>query len=251
MSLTNEGEGSLDELSKKLNEVTAIVRATTKVGSRMFEKLDPKVFYNDRTSISAMFIVKQRFTQLFFRNAAVRPYLSGWKDNKNLPSLVYEGAFDNKPLSWAGGSAAQSSLIQVSFLVFFGWFFFVTSSNSCHLQSWDAALGVQHTSDKTQFILEMRKYMLPKHRQFVEYLAAKSPSIRDVVASARSTHPHLEQAFDLCVKTVVEFRTMHIQLVARYVVSQSTKSDEQVRRHSSRFARAERESLLKTTPYVT
>jgi len=44
---------------------------------------------------------------------SVRPYLSGSLHNPQLPELIYEDCFGGAAQHFAGGSAAQSTLIQV------------------------------------------------------------------------------------------------------------------------------------------
>lgn len=100
--------------------------------ARMHDRCDPYVFY-----------------------WKIRPYLAGWENmaDAGLPlGLIYEGVHD-EPIRYAGGSAAQSSLIAAL----------------------DIAFGIRHykTGDnhgKNTFLFTMRKYMPGPHRQFLEDL---------------------------------------------------------------------------------
>ncbi len=80
----------------------------------------------------------------------VRPFIFGTKDNPDLKQgLIYKGEFNDEPQFFRGETGAQSSIMP--FL--------------------DGALGVYHTKDSLRHYLnEMREYMPPKHREFMEVL---------------------------------------------------------------------------------
>ncbi|CAH1780084.1 unnamed protein product [Owenia fusiformis] len=124
----------------------------------------------------------------------IRPFLSGWGNgSKTLPDgLIYEGV-SPIPQAYIGGSAAQSAV----------------------LHCYDAALGIAHDKDKQSFLDDMLNYMLPPHRAFVQCLR-QAPSIKHFVHSSNSEA--LTSAYDNCVKVLAEFRSYHINLVARYIV---------------------------------
>ncbi len=127
----------------------------------------------------------------------VRPFLTGWPE----PGLVYEGVED-EPKLYAGGSAAQSS----------------------QLQAIDAGLGIHHP-DKSSgpFLLEMRRYMPPGHRAFIEALEAE-PSLRASVEERCSTHPALADVFNRAVGAVDRFRETHFEIVRDYISRQAQSS---------------------------
>ncbi|XP_075457855.1 indoleamine 2,3-dioxygenase 2 isoform X3 [Ascaphus truei] len=71
---------ALGDLAESINQMSAALQL-------MFDYVDSAVFYN-----------------------TIRPFLAGWRDNPAMPEgLIYEGA-SVEPLSFSGGSAAQSSV---------------------------------------------------------------------------------------------------------------------------------------------
>ena len=84
----------------------------------------------------------------------VRPYIFGTLNNPDLPDgLIYEGVeeFEGKPQQFRGETGAQSSIIPAL----------------------DGALGIVHEKDMLrEYLMEMRDYMPPKHRAFIEWCDA-------------------------------------------------------------------------------
>jgi indoleamine 2,3-dioxygenase len=119
----------------------------------------------------------------------VRPYLSSWPEG----GLLYEGA-DPEPRHYSGGSAAQSSLIQAL----------------------DAGLGIRHVSP---FLAEMRQYMPPQHRRFVEALEA-GPSLRAFAADHPEV-PALREGVNTCVDLLDAFRQIHMAYSVRFIKQQA------------------------------
>lgn len=127
---------------------------------------------------------------VFYRQ--VRPFVAGW----NPPGLIYEG-ISQTPVMLTGGSAAQSSLVQ----------------------AFDAGLGVRHRSPDSQpFLLEMRAYMPPAHRRFIEALEA-GPNLREFVQDK----PDLLERYNACVDRLTEFRRAHLEIAVRYITHQATQ----------------------------
>ena len=122
-----------------------------------------------------------------------RVLLSGWRDNPSLPhGLLYQGVADH-PLQFSGGSAAQSSVIQII----------------------DICLGVEHREREGEFLVRMRQYMPPNQRAMLEQLA-RYPSVRTVCEGREE----LEGEYNECLARLAEFRTQHLILVSRYITSQ-------------------------------
>uniref|UniRef100_A0A3P8ZM29 Indoleamine 2,3-dioxygenase 1 n=1 Tax=Esox lucius TaxID=8010 RepID=A0A3P8ZM29_ESOLU len=122
----------------------------------------------------------------------LRIFFSGWRDNPMLPDgLLYEGV-GVKPIMLSGGSAAQSPSIQC----------------------FDALLGICHEDHAASFLRRMREYMLPSHRQLIETLSSGSP-LRDFVLSC--SRPSLCINYDSCVSALVNLRSYHLSVVARYI----------------------------------
>ncbi len=124
----------------------------------------------------------------------VRPYLSSWPDE----GVLYLEA-DLGRHRYSGGSAAQSSLIQ----------------------SLDVALGIRHASP---FLADMRNYMPPKHRQFIDAVE-HGPDIRAFVAERVAEEPELADRLNACVDLLDAFRRIHMELSVRYI-KQQAPSDE-------------------------
>lgn len=132
----------------------------------------------------------------------VRPYIHGWKDHPALPNgVIYEGVeeYGGKPKQFRGETGAQSSIIPTL----------------------DAALGIEHGDDPLRpYLAEMREYMPPEHRAFIEAIEG-GPSIRQYVIKHRHKQPALRDAYNACVDWVWKFRTTHLELAGRYIHQQS------------------------------
>ncbi|XP_074648326.1 indoleamine 2,3-dioxygenase 2-like [Tubulanus polymorphus] len=130
----------------------------------------------------------------------IRPFLGGYGgDNSPFPDgVVFEGVSDEK-FKLSGGSAAQSS----------------------SMQCFDEALGIHIQPEKKNFLIEMRNYMPPAHKSFIEALA-RAPSIRQFVE--RAENERLINAYNGTVAELKQFRDSHIKLVARYIVCMSNKA---------------------------
>ncbi len=125
----------------------------------------------------------------------VRPFIFGTKDNPDLPDgLVYEGVFGGAPQRLRGETGAQSSIVPAI----------------------DGALGVVHGHDDLRgYLNEMRDYMPPRHRAFIETLERRS-RVRAVVAE----EPALQAPYDGCLAELAAFRTRHMEYAATYITRQ-------------------------------
>ncbi len=130
----------------------------------------------------------------------VRPYIHGWKDHPLLPEgVTYEGvvALGGRPQRLRGETGAQSGIVPVL----------------------DAALGVAHAGDPLRaYLAEMRDYMPPLHRAFLEAVEA-APSVRTAVLA--SGNRELRAAYDDCLRWLEAFRSTHLDYAARYIHQQS------------------------------
>ncbi len=133
----------------------------------------------------------------------VRPFIHGWKDAPELPDgIVYEGveAYGGLPHKLRGETGAQSSVVPTL----------------------DALLGIVHEIDPLRaYLEEMREYMPPGHRAFVEAVES-GPSVRSFVERAGT--PELREAFDACVGWLETFRSLHLEYAGRYIHSQAEQS---------------------------
>jgi indoleamine 2,3-dioxygenase len=134
----------------------------------------------------------------------VRPYIHGWKDHPALPhGVIYEGvdAYGGQPLRLRGETGAQSSIVP----------------------SLDAALGVTHRTDPLRpYLLEMRNYMPPPHRDFIKAVE-DGPQVREYVIANRQDGT-LRDAYNQCLHLLERFRSQHLEYAANYIQKQSLTS---------------------------
>ncbi|OLL24918.1 Indoleamine 2,3-dioxygenase [Neolecta irregularis DAH-3] len=173
---------------QNLCQIATILDSLNDTLASMYERCDPRIFYH-----------------------RVRPYLAGWNNmaEAGLPEgVVYQGCGDERPRTYAGGSAAQSPLIHAL----------------------DIALSVKHRpfgvvnkkagqSSKKNFILSMRDYMYGPHRLFLQDLESAA-NIRQYVLEHQNNHD-ITAAYDACLAMIQAFRNKHIQIVTQYIVNQS------------------------------
>jgi len=126
----------------------------------------------------------------------VRPFIFGTKDNPDLrEGLIYEGQFENKPQFFRGETGAQSSIIP----------------------SLDGALQISHTKDNLRHYLnEMRDYMPPKHREFINSLENKS-TLKQLISNSN----RLIKKYNDCLEEIRAFRAMHLEYAGTYIHKQS------------------------------
>lgn len=133
----------------------------------------------------------------------VRPYIHGWKNNPALPNgLVYEGVAEYGEVGqfFRGETGAQSSIIP----------------------SIDGFLGVGHKEDPLKaYLMEMRLYMPPQHKWFLE-AAEADPSTRDFV-HANLAEQGLLEVYNECVEWIEKFRTKHLEYAVSYIANQAQR----------------------------
>jgi indoleamine 2,3-dioxygenase len=134
----------------------------------------------------------------------VRPYIHGWKNNQALPEgIIYQGveAYGGKPQQFRGETGAQSAIVPTM----------------------DALFNIAHERDPLwDFLMEMRDYMPPRHRAFVEEVEKRS-TLRDFVKNRRERVPQLSDLYNDCVSLLEKFRTQHLEFAARYINKQAAK----------------------------
>lgn len=134
----------------------------------------------------------------------VRPYIHGWKDHPDLPhGVVYEGVEDyaGEPQQFRGETGAQSAIVP----------------------SLDAALGIRHKNDMLRtYLMEMRDYMPPAHRAFIESLEARDPVRPFVRGCGRA---RLTDVYNACVDGLERFRSLHLAYAAAYIFRQAQTDD--------------------------
>ena len=134
----------------------------------------------------------------------VRPYIHGWKNSPSLPNgLVYQGAaaYAGQPQQYRGETGAQSSIVPCL----------------------DAGLGIAHAPDPlTVYLQEMRDYMPPRHRSFLQALEHATddqgrPVLSEYVRARKTRHPELWKAYCACVELLAQFREIHIGYADSYI----------------------------------
>ena len=158
-----------------------------------------------QASIEAIYATLKRMTEWcdpYVYYHRVRPYIHGWKNHPDLPQgLVYEGVseYTGQPQQFRGETGAQSAIIP----------------------SLDAMLGVAHKEDVLRtYLMEMRTYMPPDHRAFIESLEARG-SVRAFVQE--SGRARLTELYNACVEGVERFRSLHLEYAAAYIFRQAQK----------------------------
>lgn len=134
----------------------------------------------------------------------VRPYIHGWKDHPLFPNgLIYAGVTEYGGIGqrFRGETGAQSSIIPAL----------------------DAALSVRHKQDPMRVYLdEMRDYMPPKHRAFIEAIESH-PSVREFVTSQGSSNKSLHDVYNQCINWIELFRTKHLEYARDYIFKQQQR----------------------------
>jgi indoleamine 2,3-dioxygenase len=137
---------------------------------------------------------------IYFRR--VRPYIHGWANHPSLPAgMIYEGVegYGGVGQHFRGETGAQSSIIPAL----------------------DAALGIAHAADLLhRYLKEMRHYMPPKHRAFIETVEA-GPSVRNYVLRHREARPCLRDGYNAAVDGIELFRSTHLEYARNYIAKQS------------------------------
>jgi indoleamine 2,3-dioxygenase len=155
--------------------------------------------------------MKERCDPYVYYNR-VRPYIHGWKNSPSLPNgLDYEGveAYAGQPQQFRGETGAQSSIVPCL----------------------DAGLGIAHAPDPlTLYLQEMRDYMPPRHRAFLETLEKATddhgrPLLAGYVRDRKIRMPHLWTAYCACIDLLAQFREIHIGYADSYIHRQHQSHD--------------------------
>ncbi|NOT21561.1 MAG: hypothetical protein HOP22_02395 [Nitrospiraceae bacterium] len=150
--------------------------------------------------------MKERCDPYVYYNR-VRPYIHGWKNSPTLPNgLTYDGveAYTGRPQQFRGETGAQSTIVPCL----------------------DAGLGIAHAPDPlTVYLLEMRDYMPPRHRAFLQALEKTTdhlsrPILSGYVRDRKSRNPDLWTTYCGCVDLLAQFRQIHIGYADSYIFRQ-------------------------------
>jgi indoleamine 2,3-dioxygenase len=199
----------VDIEAKAASALNAIPAAQSAVTQNNSAALEAALQQMER-ALSAMYSTMERMPEhcdpyIYFHR--VRPYIHGWKNNPALPEgLIYEDVakYEGKGQLFRGETGAQSSIIPVL----------------------DALLGVSHRDDPLkEYLMEMRDYMPPKHRAFIEAVEGGA-SVRDyLLRDGRAKHGSVHEIYDACVTWVERFRSLHLEYAARYIFHQAQTSE--------------------------
>lgn len=158
--LANEKE--FDDSCNLLEKIIPISGNLHTALKRMYEKCDPNIFFNQ-----------------------IRPFFDSFHNVKYI---------ETKPevRSFAGGSAAQSSLLQFC----------------------DMALGIDYENNPSQkFLHDMRRYMPLAHRSFIAYIEQEYN-----LKQAREKHPPLNKLCKEIILNLIAFRNEHLKIVSHYII---------------------------------
>lgn len=156
-------------------------------------KLNLEVIYN---SIKDINLIIQRLPEhcepLFFFEK-LRIYISGSNDATYFPNGLLIENFDHPKISFAGESAAQSSLIQ-AFDIFF---------------------GIKH---ENSFLKIMRNYMPENHRLFIEDIEKQTPITdnKDMLVDKQ-----IKAFIENSITELITFRKHHYKIVYDYIYKYS------------------------------
>jgi indoleamine 2,3-dioxygenase len=134
----------------------------------------------------------------------VRPYIHGWKNSPTLrEGVLYGGvsAYAGRPQTFRGETGAQSSIVPCL----------------------DAGLGIAHAPDPlTVYLQEMRDYMPPRHRAFIQSLEQAVDDrgralLAAYVRERKARSPELWNAYRTCVDLLAQFREIHIGYADSYI----------------------------------
>lgn len=132
----------------------------------------------------------------------VRPYIHGWHNNPALPNgLKYSGVkeYNNRRQQFKGETGAQSTIVPC----------------------FDAALGIAHENNPLKKHLdEMRKYMPPDHRKFLEAVE-RGASLREFIIQHYTNYSDMRHFYNECIQRVEHFRKIHLGYAAQYIQKQS------------------------------
>ena len=147
--------------------------------------------------------MKERCDPYVYYNR-VRPYIHGWKNSPSLPSgLSYESVetYAGQPQQFRGETGAQSTIVPCL----------------------DAGLGIAHAPDPlTLYLQEMRDYMPPRHRAFLQTLESATddrgrPLLAGYVRDRKLRTPEIWTAYCACVDLLATFREIHIGYADSYI----------------------------------
>jgi indoleamine 2,3-dioxygenase len=73
------------------------------------------------------------------------------------------------------------------------------------------------------YLIEMRDYMPPRHRAFIEAVESGT-SLREFVSHHRTRQPALREVYNAALDQLCRFRSCHLEYARSYIVKQSRGS---------------------------
>ena len=129
--------------------------------------------------------------------ASIRPWYRGSDTEGEGLRWVYAGVEDSDKLELSGPSAGQTSTFHVL----------------------DALLGVEHNERSRPFMERMLQYMPAEQRALLRHLRHSSSRIRSLIQESEN----VRSAYNGVLESMTKFRTDHLQVAVRYVVSPKDK----------------------------
>ena len=184
-------------------EAVEAAEALSQCNSDTKEKEIKSLFIKIHKSLVEVIEIFSRMTERcdpYIYYHRVRPFIFGSKDNPDLKSgLIFENQFENTAQFYRGETGAQSSIVP----------------------SLDGALGIQHSNDTLRHYLnEMREYMPPNHRRFIEKLESSS-QIRGLINQSAK----LKDSYNNCLEQLTNFRSLHLKYAGMYIHQQSQQKN--------------------------
>jgi len=159
-----------DQITKSMQIISTQLDTINQIMKKMYGGCDSDFFYNQ-----------------------LRIFLTGWTNEKLFPNgMELENVGTN--IRYGGGSAAQSSLIQVI----------------------DAFFGVKHQNG---FLASMREYMPAKHREFINWVESQSNCTSLLI------NDQIKQMHSECLEKLVKFRTIHMGFIRHYILNEADKNE--------------------------
>jgi hypothetical protein len=155
---------SFSKINKALEESIDII-------SRMRERCNPKYFFN-----------------------TLRIFLSGSNNEKYFPDGFKINNFKHERISYTGGSAAQSSLIQL----------------------YDIFFDIHHDEKHASFLDSMREYMPMRHRNLLIKCESYEPFCDRVLKSGDKI---IIKEFNNMIKMLHKFRNIHFHIAHQYITA--------------------------------
>jgi indoleamine 2,3-dioxygenase len=171
-------ESNVDALVEILDDLYHRIKLITKFTTMTNKTCNPHLFFNE-----------------------LRIYLGGFDKIELFPEGLLIDQFETvEPIRFNGGSAAQSSIIQV----------------------FDVFLSVEHSTRMTAFYHKTRDYMPIRHRKLIKDMENSNiPKIRDFILYNNNISLNdrilLKDKYNMCIQELIKFRAAHSQLIRNFI----------------------------------